>query len=890
MYKVYNQSSATSNSYPYNHSQQEALSPKQASSTGNTTESLSSKSRDSGKTTASTPSSSFRKQYYLNNTNFLHTHHSSSNSNLTYRGSSGNNQVSHSYNHPTFISNSTQGNLSLAQNNQYQESDRYNQSYHKLNKPNMILSTSHMDAASAYRAETLVATENDEDATVKTTTSSFKDQYQTSDDMSHSHEDSENNTKNNIFHFNAHNTSAEAHPKRPLVLFSIDISNWPGYIQSIVLIGGLIVFMCLYGYYQELVIYGWFNRKLSLFSTFLHFLGCSVFAQLQRHVTSPPTMPVIPLPSPQGQHNTAILEGSDDDDELRAKQKPLYRHILDFVFSPIQYIYRFCFSKSVPHYQSVPHAQSPTVHHTTYYNQHHASYAAYCYHSIKSFFRMGTAPTHIAVFYITLLVLTKTFAQGLSNLSMSQMNYPAKVLFKSANPIVTMFIGVVWMKKTYPLRDYLVVILLIIGLYIFITDASQSVSAASNAIHRHINKLATTDLGTKDLKPQSIQHHYNANNAAATTSSGSPVVNSTIPESTPLGIVYVLLSMIGSAGVPMIQEYCITSYHASIEDLIYYSFVGSTLISLLLSLIFDEFFQGLYFIFCTQNNHILYTIWIFVAFCSFGFTGANFSTAITAHYGALLNGIANTFRKAVTIGISFVMFPERNVFTLQKGAGTVVFFLGLLIKIFSKTPATSPSGGSTGGKVSRKEDMWETMKRSISMPSLHSLGTSETDSYKDNNRSRDEANSHPASFTGWWTGIKDGFASILPYPTSQRPQQPVTQELVNRMLFPQNSNGMDMKDLEGNKSSDRLASSLSAHAKQQGTVSPHVPFQHKHMDNPNRYSDSNSNLFGSSQNNNSHNVSFAAIKPGESVIGMIHASVSMPDLQHSGENILRHPF
>jgi hypothetical protein len=74
-----------------------------------------------------------------------------------------------------------------------------------------------------------------------------------------------------------------------------------------------------------------------------------------------------------------------------------------------------------------------------------------------------------------------------------------------------------------------------------------------------------------------------------------------------------------------------------------------------------------------------------VAFCTFGFLGSNFSTGITSQYGALVNGICNTFRKAVTIALSFVLFPERNQLTLSKVYGVVVFFSGLLIRIFFKS-------------------------------------------------------------------------------------------------------------------------------------------------------------------------------------------------------------
>lgn len=73
----------------------------------------------------------------------------------------------------------------------------------------------------------------------------------------------------------------------------------------------------------------------------------------------------------------------------------------------------------------------------------------------------------------------KTIAQGMSNLSMTEINYPAKVLFKSANPIVTIIIGRFYLNKKYQMRDYFVVVLLVIGLYIFITDESAARGADS---------------------------------------------------------------------------------------------------------------------------------------------------------------------------------------------------------------------------------------------------------------------------------------------------------------------------------------------------------------------------------------------------------------------------
>jgi adenosine 3'-phospho 5'-phosphosulfate transporter B3 len=372
---------------------------------------------------------------------------------------------------------------------------------------------------------------------------------------------------------------SQYHHVKPLVLFSLDITHWSPIIQYIFLIGGLILFMCLYGYYQELVIYGWFNRRLSWFSTFLHFLGCTGFAQLQRNISTAPPM------------TTTNANAEPPSIPVATKGIQGYYHRFLYVFRYYSYYF------------------------SSYWN-----------------ISMGTATTGTAIGYYFLLVSMKTLSQGLSNLSMTEINYPAKVLFKSANPIITIFLGIVWFKKTYPLKDYIVVGLLLCGLYVFITDTTSQ------------------------------KAHHN-----------------TRPECTPLGIFYVILSMIGSALVPMIQEHAITTYNASIEDLLYYCFLGSTIVSLLLSMINGEFIGGMVFLWNNSSFHIWF---VFICFCTFGFVGSNFSTAITAHYGSLVNGLSNTIRKAVTMVLSFIMFPERNELTVHKVYGAMIFFAGLLVSTF----------------------------------------------------------------------------------------------------------------------------------------------------------------------------------------------------------------
>lgn len=142
----------------------------------------------------------------------------------------------------------------------------------------------------------------------------------------------------------------------------------------------------------------------------------------------------------------------------------------------------------------------------------------------------------------------------------------------------------------------------------------------------------------------------------------------------------------------MIQEYCITMYHASVDDLVYYIYLGSTLISFLLAVLSNELVVGIQFL--IQNSS--WSIWlIFICFCTFGFVGSNFSTMITQQYGALVNGILNTFRKAVTIALSFLLFPERNKLNAVKVAGTIIFFAGLVIRIVYKSSNNSVSSNHT---------------------------------------------------------------------------------------------------------------------------------------------------------------------------------------------------
>lgn len=375
--------------------------------------------------------------------------------------------------------------------------------------------------------------------------------------------------------------------EKHLVVFGFDISHLSVALQFITLMSGLLIFMCLYGYFQELVIYGWFNRRLSIFSTFLHFFGCSIFALVQRRY-------FVNIPDSSSSSSKTISTAIDPSDEA---------------------------GSSSNHHKSVSDSSNNNG------INHNNRTSKDWYHHFFTV-SMGSAPPHVAAGYYLLQIILKTLTQGFANLCMSQINYPAKVLFKSANPVVTMIIGLLWFRRSYALRDYIVVFLLVLGLYLFIT----------------------TD-----------------KNAA--------------PQSTWQGIFYVSLSMFFGASVPMIQEHCMTRYGATVEELLYYSFLGSTVFSFIFAGFVGELVPGLHFLYETGTLHMTL---IFIVFTSVGFYGANFSTLLTQRFGSLVNGIANTTRKAITLGLSFALFPERNVLTLHHIIGAAVFLMGLLLRILFK--------------------------------------------------------------------------------------------------------------------------------------------------------------------------------------------------------------
>jgi drug/metabolite transporter (DMT)-like permease len=241
-------------------------------------------------------------------------------------------------------------------------------------------------------------------------------------------------------------------------------------------------------------------------------------------------------------------------------------------------------------------------------------------------------------YHIVMSVL-KVAAQILSNMSMTEINYPAKTLFKSAMPCATIFIGTFILHKKYPRRDYIVVVLLVIGLYIFISGNSKQ------------------------------------------------------PEASSYGIFLVVMSLFGAAAIPMMQEHCMHKFHSDPKEMVFYSSIGGCLICILISGLSGDLLIGLSFVFYGDGNLEDEAVNPFVAIFLFGttaFLGAQCSASLTRHFGALSTGILSTTRKIMTLVLSFVMFPERNIVGVQHVIGLIVFFAGICLRILGRATEKKP--------------------------------------------------------------------------------------------------------------------------------------------------------------------------------------------------------
>uniref|UniRef100_A0A131XDJ2 Adenosine 3'-phospho 5'-phosphosulfate transporter 2 n=1 Tax=Hyalomma excavatum TaxID=257692 RepID=A0A131XDJ2_9ACAR len=214
---------------------------------------------------------------------------------------------------------------------------------------------------------------------------------------------------------------------------------------------------------------------------------------------------------------------------------------------------------------------------------------------------------------------------GLSNASLGYLNYPTQVLFKCCKLIPVLLGGVLIQGKKYNYLDLLAAVLMSVGLAAFIlTD----------------NKLS--------------------------------------PTFSLIGVAMILTALLFDAAIGNMQEKAMTAYGTSNSEIMVFSYsIGSVILFFVLATMQDltpavKFFA----------RHPVETYGYAAIFSILGYLGIQLVLTLISISGAFVTVVVTTFRKALSIILSFMLFAKPFSFQYV-WSGTLVL-LGVYIHAYSK--------------------------------------------------------------------------------------------------------------------------------------------------------------------------------------------------------------
>lgn len=225
----------------------------------------------------------------------------------------------------------------------------------------------------------------------------------------------------------------------------------------------------------------------------------------------------------------------------------------------------------------------------------------------------------------SLLAFLTVATMGLSNTSLSYLNYPTQVIFKCCKLIPVMIGGIIIQGKSYRLLDFLACLSMSIGLILF------------------------------TLADSTVQPEFNHT-----------------------GVVLISMALCADAVIGNVQEKAMKAHKSSNTEVVLYSY----------SIGFVYIFVGLIlsgglgpaFKFCAQNPFQAYGLSFL--FSISGYLGITFVLTLIKAFGALLAVTVTTGRKAVTMVLSFIFFAKP--FTIHYVWSGFIVLLGIFLNVYSK--------------------------------------------------------------------------------------------------------------------------------------------------------------------------------------------------------------
>lgn len=221
---------------------------------------------------------------------------------------------------------------------------------------------------------------------------------------------------------------------------------------------------------------------------------------------------------------------------------------------------------------------------------------------------------------LSLCLMTST---ALSNMSLAYISYPTKIIFRSCKLIPTMVFATFINKQKFSSTEYLCALAICAGLVVF-TSASWKLSPTFN----------------------------------------------------PFGLILVTISVFGDSLLPNLQENLFSSGASRLEVTVYTNFF--TLIAMTCTTYISGDLIGI-IKHASEDYHlaVYMTIYICISYVAI----SSFMTVIK-RYGAVTGALIGTARKAMTLMLSFLLFPKK--FSWQYLIGIILVLGGLLISSLVK--------------------------------------------------------------------------------------------------------------------------------------------------------------------------------------------------------------
>ena len=243
--------------------------------------------------------------------------------------------------------------------------------------------------------------------------------------------------------------------------------------------------------------------------------------------------------------------------------------------------------------------------------------------------------------YYVCLGAAQAVMQGLTNLSMMYLNYPAKVLFKSSRMVCTILVGALFWGRKYSRTDYCVALLMIMGLGVFVTADAQS-----------------------------------------------------SPDYHPTGVALICVSLTMDAVALNFQEQIMRSFEGSHDEMVLYTYGWGAVFLAITTTFTGNLAKGLAFLQGGMSNDdvgaqpvLADVIFQMMLFTACGFIGVSLVTALTKRFGALISALTTTARKAMTLMLSFVIFPK----PVATGhvVGSLLLIFAMLFRVINRAILSS---------------------------------------------------------------------------------------------------------------------------------------------------------------------------------------------------------